>query len=205
MFVIGIDPTRGQTSWRCSTRPRNSSGSCGAARIVGNATGCCDSPSRSSRAPGRSRPLGVSVRYSPRQPTRGTCQAHRRRGRSVGHHGDRGPRHRSDRRGVDRLTHRRRDPVPQRRALCPLQRNRSDRSVQRTKVRHRLNLRGNRQLNHAWHVAAITQISHDTPDPEIEGPGRTDGNGSGGQRRSRTSASRASPSAEPGKRFRSEH
>jgi transposase len=31
------------------------------------------------------------------------------------------------------------------------------------KVRHRLNPRGNRQLNHALHVAAITQIAHDTP------------------------------------------
>jgi transposase len=30
-------------------------------------------------------------------------------------------------------------------------------------VRHRLNPRGNRQLNHALHMAAITQISHDTP------------------------------------------
>jgi transposase len=30
-------------------------------------------------------------------------------------------------------------------------------------VRHRLNPRGNRQLNHALHVAAITQIAHDTP------------------------------------------
>jgi len=30
-------------------------------------------------------------------------------------------------------------------------------------VRHRLNPRGNRQLNHALHMAAVTQISHDTP------------------------------------------
>ena len=29
-------------------------------------------------------------------------------------------------------------------------------------MRHRLNPHGNRQLNHALHVAAITQISHDT-------------------------------------------
>jgi transposase len=29
--------------------------------------------------------------------------------------------------------------------------------------RHRLNDRGNRQLNHAIHVAAVTQIAHDTP------------------------------------------
>ena len=28
--------------------------------------------------------------------------------------------------------------------------------------RHRLNDRGNRQLNHAIHIAAVTQISHDT-------------------------------------------
>ncbi len=31
------------------------------------------------------------------------------------------------------------------------------------KVRHRLNPNGNRQLNHALHVAALGQISHDTP------------------------------------------
>jgi transposase len=31
------------------------------------------------------------------------------------------------------------------------------------RVRHRLNPRGNRHLNHALHVAAITQIAHDTP------------------------------------------
>jgi transposase len=32
-----------------------------------------------------------------------------------------------------------------------------------TLKRHRLNPRGNRQLNHALHVAAITQVAHDTP------------------------------------------
>jgi transposase len=31
------------------------------------------------------------------------------------------------------------------------------------KVRHRLNPRGNRQLNHALHIAAVVQISRDTP------------------------------------------
>jgi transposase len=31
------------------------------------------------------------------------------------------------------------------------------------RVRHRLNPRGNRHLNHALHVAAITQIAHETP------------------------------------------
>ena len=30
-------------------------------------------------------------------------------------------------------------------------------------MRHRLNPRGNRQLNHALHMAAVTQISHGTP------------------------------------------
>ena len=30
------------------------------------------------------------------------------------------------------------------------------------KARHRLNPRGNRQLNHAIHTAALTQIAHDT-------------------------------------------
>lgn len=31
------------------------------------------------------------------------------------------------------------------------------------KARHRLNPRGNRQLNHALHMAAVTQVGHDTP------------------------------------------
>jgi transposase len=31
------------------------------------------------------------------------------------------------------------------------------------RVRHRLNPRGNRQANHAIHIAAVTQIAHDTP------------------------------------------
>ena len=31
------------------------------------------------------------------------------------------------------------------------------------RVRHRLNPRGNRHLNHALHIAAVTQIAHDTP------------------------------------------
>jgi transposase len=31
------------------------------------------------------------------------------------------------------------------------------------KKRHRLNPRGNRQLNHALHIAAVAQISHDSP------------------------------------------
>lgn len=31
------------------------------------------------------------------------------------------------------------------------------------RVRHRLNLRGNRRLNHAMHLIAVTQIAHDTP------------------------------------------
>jgi transposase len=31
------------------------------------------------------------------------------------------------------------------------------------KARHRLNPNGNRQLNHAIHIAALGQISHDTP------------------------------------------
>jgi transposase len=30
-------------------------------------------------------------------------------------------------------------------------------------VRHRFNPRGNRQLNHALHMAAVTQLAHDTP------------------------------------------
>ncbi|MGH8900795.1 MAG: transposase [Egibacteraceae bacterium] len=31
------------------------------------------------------------------------------------------------------------------------------------RVRHRLNLRGNRQLDHALHMAAVTQERNDTP------------------------------------------
>ncbi len=31
------------------------------------------------------------------------------------------------------------------------------------KKRHRLSMRGNRKLNHAIHMAAVTQIRHDTP------------------------------------------
>jgi len=31
------------------------------------------------------------------------------------------------------------------------------------KTRHRLNTRGNRQLNHALHMAAVTQVRNDTP------------------------------------------
>ena len=31
------------------------------------------------------------------------------------------------------------------------------------KTRHRLSLRGNRRLNHAIHMAAVTQIRFDTP------------------------------------------
>jgi transposase len=31
------------------------------------------------------------------------------------------------------------------------------------KTRHRFNPRGNRPLNHALHVAAITQVAHNTP------------------------------------------
>jgi transposase len=30
--------------------------------------------------------------------------------------------------------------------------------------RHRLNPRGNRQLNHALHITAVTQVRNDTPD-----------------------------------------
>ena len=31
------------------------------------------------------------------------------------------------------------------------------------RVRHRLNPRGNRRLNAVMHIAAVTQIAHDTP------------------------------------------
>lgn len=46
------------------------------------------------------------------------------------------------------------------------------------RVRHRLNPRGNRQLNHALHMAAVTQVRYDTPGrayylrKQAEGKGR---------------------------------
>jgi transposase len=46
------------------------------------------------------------------------------------------------------------------------------------RVRHRLNPRGNRQLNHALHMAAVTQVRKDTPGrayylrKQAEGKGR---------------------------------
>ena len=54
-------------------------------------------------------------------------------------------------------------PLPERRALRPLQRHRPHRGVLRRALRHRLNPHGNRQLNHALHMAAVTQIRNDTP------------------------------------------
>ena len=50
----------------------------------------------------------------------------------------------------------------QRRALRALQRDRTLEASSGPRVRHWLNPRGNRHLNHALHVAAITQIAHDT-------------------------------------------
>jgi transposase len=41
--------------------------------------------------------------------------------------------------------------------------------------RHRLNDRGNRQLNHAIHIAAVTQIAHDTPGRAYYQRKRTEG------------------------------
>ena len=99
-----------------------------------------------------------------RQPARHAQRAHRRSGSRLGHtvtevHGV-GPigaaiilGHTGD---ITRF--------PERRALRPLQRHRPDRSLQRAQgIRHRLNPRGNRQLNHAIHMAAVTQIRNDTP------------------------------------------
>ena len=48
------------------------------------------------------------------------------------------------------------------------------------RTRHRLNPTGNRRLNHAIHIAALGQISHDTPRPayylrnQAEGKSRTE-------------------------------
>src|SRR3954447_18474359 len=50
-----------------------------------------------------------------------------------------------------------------RRALRALQRDRADRSVIGTARAAPLNPNGNRQLNHAIHIAALGQISHNTP------------------------------------------
>jgi len=38
------------------------------------------------------------------------------------------------------------------------------------KTRHRLNPRGDRQLNHAIHMAAVTQVRNDTPGPDLLPP-----------------------------------
>jgi transposase len=38
------------------------------------------------------------------------------------------------------------------------------------RTRHRLNPRGNRKLNHALHMAAVTQVRHDTPGPGLLPP-----------------------------------
>ena len=54
------------------------------------------------------------------------------RGRRVGHHRHRRLRHRTLGRRADRRPHRRRDPVPERRSLRPLQRDRTTRSIIRT-------------------------------------------------------------------------
>ena len=53
---------------------------------------------------------------------------------------------------------RRRKPAP---SSCRFARKRSSSSG--PKARHRLNPRGDRQLNHALYTAALVQISHDTP------------------------------------------
>lgn len=44
-----------------------------------------------------------------------------------------------------------------------LQRQRPHRSLQWARTRHRLNPRGNRKLNHALQLAAVTQVRHNTP------------------------------------------
>ena len=62
----------------------------------------------------------------------------------------------------DRLQ-RRGSSLPNRRAPRALQRDRTHRSVVRPSVRHRFNPNGNRHLDHALHIAALGQISHDTP------------------------------------------
>ncbi len=72
-------------------------------------------------------------------------------------------RHLRDRPGAgrhDHRLHRRPHPVPQPRRVCQLQRHRPHRAVIRWPRIHRLSRRGNRQLNHAMHMAAVTQIRH---------------------------------------------
>ena len=115
----------------------------------------------------------ATARRDPR-PRHGT-----RRGPPTSRHSDRGVEddgHRGLRdRTVDGRDHhrpsRRRPPLPDRRALRPAQRDRTDRSIVGTRrQRHRLNPRGDRQLNHAIHMAAVTQVRNDTPGPRLLPP-----------------------------------
>jgi hypothetical protein len=76
----------------------------------------------------------------------------------------------SSRRLHDHRLHRRRPTFPDRRQLRRLQRHRTERDVVRGRKVHRLSLRGKRQLNHAIHIAAVTQIRH----PHSEGRGYYD-------------------------------
>ena len=86
------------------------------------------------------------------------------RGRRIRHDRHRHPRGRPDRRRAADRTHRGHHPVPEPPGTTPpttaphRSKPRRDESL-----RHRLNPRGNRQLNHALHMTAVTQIRNDTP------------------------------------------
>ena len=59
--------------------------------------------------------------------------------------------------------HRKRSSVPNRWALRRYNATAPIEASSGQKIRHRLNPNGNRHLNHAIHIAALGQISHDTP------------------------------------------
>ena len=116
--------------------------------------------------PGRAGPLRPGRRAPrrhppPRRPTQGLPQTDPRRRRGVGDHRHRPLRRRPDhRRHADRL-HRRHRPASRNRdryaaynGTAPVEFSSGGRTV------HRLSQRGNRNLNHALHMAAICQLRH---------------------------------------------
>jgi transposase len=108
--------------------------------IVDNVISCSSSPRRSNRGPGRSRPPRASGRTVANVYGVGPILA----AVIIGHTG-----------------HVRRFPTAghyaRYNATAPIE------ASSGPKVRHRLNPRGNRHLNHALHMAAVTQIRNDTP------------------------------------------
>jgi transposase len=156
--------------------PRRSVGCtpCCAASSLAVPAGCCppSEPARSAHGPPREPCRGRtqahrsrSARRRPplRQPARRHQRAHRRRCPGIGHHRQRHPRDRPAGRRHHRGPHRRHRPVPVQRPLRRYTGSAPIAASSGPKQRHRLNPRGNRQLNRALHVAAVTQVRNDTP------------------------------------------